>query len=39
MRDSFKAKEYKTDIEAVFLSDSTESKIKLSHLKPEIALL
>ena len=39
MRDSLKAKEYQTDIEAVFLSASTETEIKLSHLKPEIALL
>ena len=39
MIDSLKAKEYKTDIEAVFLSDLTESKINISHLKPEIALL
>ncbi len=39
MRDSLKAKEYQTDIEAVFLDTSRESEIKLSHLKPEITLL
>jgi len=39
MRDKLKAKEYKTDIEAVFLSSATQSEINISHLKPEIALL
>ena len=39
MRDTLKAKEYQTDIEAVFLSGSIQSDMKLSRLKPEIALL
>lgn len=39
MRDTFKAKEYQTDIEAVFLSGSATSEINVSNLQPEIALL
>ncbi|MEA3456503.1 MAG: hypothetical protein U9R26_08325 [Campylobacterota bacterium] len=39
MRDALQAKEYQTDIEAVFLSGSAKKEIDVSNIQPEIALL